>query len=164
MKDILEVITEYGLSVVKEGEILRALCPFHNDAGRPNFTVYKETDSWFCFACNFGGDSIDFVSKFEGISKREAISKLRGNTDEFMEFMEMVDGLDVPNQSIRNTECGFSVSYLVRQTMLQNPKLIPEVFKFLKEFDLRLQEPITFEQEQEILSQIRQKFLNCVII
>jgi hypothetical protein len=164
MKDILEIITEYGLEVVKEGEILRALCPFHNDSGRPNFTVYKDTDSWFCFACNFGGDAIDFVSKFEGISKRQAMSKLRGNVDEFAEFMEMADGLDVPDESVKNNECDFSVSYMVRQAMQQYPNRIPEVFKFLKEFDVRLQEPITLEQEQEILNEVKQKLLNSVII
>lgn len=160
MKDILEVVEEYGLEVVKEGEILRALCPFHNDSGRPNFTVYMETDSWFCFACNDGGDAIDFVSKIEGISKRQAMAKLRGSADEFVEMGEMADGLAVPDApEVRNTECDFLVSYFTRKAMQTNPKQIPAVFEFLKEFDIRLQEPITFEQEQEILQKLNQKFV-----
>lgn len=157
MKDILEVVTEYGLAVVKEGEILRALCPFHNDSGRPNFTVYKETDSWFCFACNFGGDAIDFVSKFEGISKRQAMAKLRGTIDQFMEIGEIADGLLVPDSpELRNNECDFLVSYLARKEMQNNPKSIPKIFTFLKDFDIRLQEPITFDQMQEILKYFKQ--------
>ena len=165
MKDILEIIGEYGIEVVKEGEILRAFCPFHNDSGRPNFTVYKETDSWFCFACNFGGDAIDFVSKFEGISKRAAMAKLRGAIDDFTEMGEMADGIGVPDgPEMRNNECDFAVSYCARLALQQNPKNAQAILQFLKEFDQRSNSPITFEDEQEILKTFKQKFPNCDII
>jgi len=47
-KTILDVLNEYGLDVFKEGTVLRAYCPFHNDTHKPNFTIYPESDSWFC--------------------------------------------------------------------------------------------------------------------
>lgn len=154
MKDILEIVGEYGLSLVKEGEILRALCPFHQDTGRPNFTVYPETDSWFCFACSVGGDPVDFVARFEGITKKQALAKLRGDMDVWQEISEIADGLLVPDEDVRNTDCDFMVRRICREFMQKNPKHIDVAMSFLQHFDQDLKEQIDRNKMQDILNKL----------
>ena len=57
----------------------RLRCPFHDDK-TPSFQVYPETGTWTCFSsnCSAGsGDQIDFIMKYEKISKHEAILKAK---------------------------------------------------------------------------------------
>lgn len=57
----------------------RLRCPFHDDK-TPSFQIYPETGTWTCFSsnCSAGsGDQIDFIMKYEKISKHEAIIKAR---------------------------------------------------------------------------------------
>ncbi|HLI51827.1 MAG TPA: CHC2 zinc finger domain-containing protein, partial [Thermomicrobiaceae bacterium] len=51
-------------------------CPFHRDLGRPNLTIFPESQSWFCFRCGAGGDVINFIQRIEGLSFRRAIARL----------------------------------------------------------------------------------------
>jgi len=50
-------------------------CPFHHDS-RPSLHVYPQSDSWWCYGCNRGGDVFDWVQLREGIGFREALSIL----------------------------------------------------------------------------------------
>jgi len=54
------------------------LCPFHSDSV-PSLSVNNKNGSyvWYCHSCKEGGSIIDFVTKQEGISKGEAIKKLK---------------------------------------------------------------------------------------
>ena len=55
----------------------RLICPWHPDK-KPSLQVYPKTSTWTCFStnCNAGsGDVIDFIMKFESISKYEAIQR-----------------------------------------------------------------------------------------
>lgn len=55
----------------------RLRCPFHDDK-TPSLQVYPETGTWTCFSsnCSAGsGDQIDFIMKYEKITKHEAIIK-----------------------------------------------------------------------------------------
>jgi DNA primase catalytic core len=57
----------------------RLKCPFHDDK-TPSLQVYPETGTWTCFSsnCSAGsGDQIDFIMKYEKISKHEAILKAK---------------------------------------------------------------------------------------
>lgn len=57
----------------------RLKCPFHDDK-TPSFQVYPETGTWTCFSsnCSAGsGDQIDFIMKYEKITKHEAILKAK---------------------------------------------------------------------------------------
>ena len=54
-------------------------CPFHDDKD-PSLQVYPKTNSWTCFSsnCSAGsGDVIDFIMKYENISKARAIVKAK---------------------------------------------------------------------------------------
>ena len=52
----------------------RLRCPFHDDK-TPSMQVYPETGTWTCFSSNCtagSGDQIDFIMKYEKITKHEA--------------------------------------------------------------------------------------------
>jgi DNA primase len=76
---IARIIAGYGIPLRSCGRTLVGRCPFHQDRGRPNLVVYPETQSWFCFRCNVGGDVISFVERLEGLSFRDAVDRLTGS-------------------------------------------------------------------------------------
>ena len=73
---IEDVVRRYGIDLRRQGRAAVARCPFHADHGRPNFYVWGDTQSWFCFRCNVGGDVVSFVERAEGLSFREAVERL----------------------------------------------------------------------------------------
>ena len=58
------------------GRVLNGNCPFHNDQHHPNFCIYPETNTWFCFAGCGGGDSINFYMRLKNISFKQALEEL----------------------------------------------------------------------------------------
>lgn len=73
---IAAVVTRYGIRLHPSGRALVGRCPFHNDRGRPNLHLYPDTDRWWCYRCNIGGDVIDFVACRENLGFREACARL----------------------------------------------------------------------------------------
>lgn len=65
---IKEVLEKLDISVVKER---RALCFMHDDH-RPSLTIYKDTNSWFCYTCNKGGDVIKLVEEYFQCDREQA--------------------------------------------------------------------------------------------
>src|SRR5215212_10030698 len=55
------------------GERWVAKCPLPgHDEKTPSFTVYPETNSWYCFgACRHGGDVVDLAAAAWGYEKHE---------------------------------------------------------------------------------------------
>jgi len=71
---ILDVLGHYHLNPDRNN---RLLCPWHDDK-TPSLQLYPKTNSWTCFSskCDAGsGDVIDFIMKYEKISKHEALVK-----------------------------------------------------------------------------------------
>ena len=71
------VAGHYRLTLSASGARLVALCPFHEET-HPSFTIFPESQRWWCFGCQRGGDVIEFVRLFEGIGFREAVERLGG--------------------------------------------------------------------------------------
>lgn len=69
---IEQLMTKYGLEN-RHGQIH---CPFHGDDRSPSLKLYYNTNTWFCFGCNNGGDVIDFVMKKQGINFISAVKQL----------------------------------------------------------------------------------------
>jgi len=68
----------YDFNVSREtSKMIYAKCPFH-DQRTGSFTIYKDSNSWFCYSCNIGGDSIAFLQKLKGISFVNAVKELGG--------------------------------------------------------------------------------------
>ncbi|MFA6096850.1 MAG: CHC2 zinc finger domain-containing protein [Candidatus Paceibacterota bacterium] len=61
----------------KSGKTLVGLCPLHNEK-HPSFYVYLETNSCWCFGCNHGGNSINFIRLLKGFGFPEAVRYLIG--------------------------------------------------------------------------------------
>jgi|TARA_R100000808_G_scaffold23509_2_gene52253 hypothetical protein len=45
------------------GDKLIGICPFHQDT-HPSFYIYLDTNSFHCFGCKVGGDSIELMELF----------------------------------------------------------------------------------------------------
>lgn len=67
-----KVCDAYGINVDRHGN---AVCPFHADHS-PSMKIYPRSGGYYCFACGAGGDVIDFVRGFFGLSLADACRKL----------------------------------------------------------------------------------------
>lgn len=72
--DIESVIGGF-VELRRRGRTLQGLCPFHSEK-TPSFVVYSETQSYYCFGCNAGGDVITFIQGIENLGYVEAVKVL----------------------------------------------------------------------------------------
>lgn len=72
-----EVVRDYLTLKTAGGGSLKGICPFH-DEKTPSFHVTPSKGLWFCFGCNEGGDTVNFLQKVDHLSFTEAIEKLAG--------------------------------------------------------------------------------------
>lgn len=72
--DIVDVISPY-VDLRVRGSLATGLCPFHNEK-TPSFTVYVNTQSYYCFGCGSGGDAITFIKNIENLDYTEAVTML----------------------------------------------------------------------------------------
>lgn len=72
--DIEQTISSY-VQLKRRGKNLVGLCPFHNEK-TPSFTVYPDSQSFFCFGCGAGGEVISFIRRAENLDFSEAVRLL----------------------------------------------------------------------------------------
>lgn len=72
--DIENLISSYVV-LKRRGKTLVGLCPFHNEK-TPSFTVYPESQSFYCFGCGSGGDAVTFLRKIENLDYIDAVKTL----------------------------------------------------------------------------------------
>lgn len=72
--EIESVVSSY-VHLKKHGRIEKGLCPFHSEKS-PSFTVYPESQSFYCFGCGAGGDVITFIRRIENLEYVEAVKFL----------------------------------------------------------------------------------------
>ncbi|MBQ4117920.1 MAG: DNA primase, partial [Oscillospiraceae bacterium] len=84
--DIESVISSY-VQLRKRGRISTGLCPFHSEK-TGSFTVYPESQSFYCFCCGAGGDVIGFIRRIENLEYVEAIK-----------FLAQRAGMNVPEDA-----------------------------------------------------------------
>ena len=72
---ILDVATRNGLAHRRSGKSYRARCPFHDDHS-PSLHLYPESNSFYCFGCQKGGDVIQFVQDLLHLTFLEAVRYL----------------------------------------------------------------------------------------
>ena len=73
---ITVVLNHYKLSVDRNN---CACCPWHDDE-TPSLQIYPKTNTWTCFSCNCSagsGDVIDFIMKYDKVTKHEALLKAK---------------------------------------------------------------------------------------
>ncbi len=72
--DISDIVSTY-VTLKKRGRTYVGLCPFHNEK-TPSFTVYPETQSFYCFGCGAGGGAIEFIKRIENLDFIDAVKSL----------------------------------------------------------------------------------------
>ena len=73
-----DVVEASGVRLRGRGRVRQGVCPFHDEA-EGSFTVYGDTERFYCFGCGAGGDVLDFVRRVENLSLPEAIARLDGS-------------------------------------------------------------------------------------
>lgn len=73
--DIVEIISE-SVPLRKSGRSYLGFCPFHPNTRTPAFTVYPDTQSFYCFGCHAAGTVFDFVMRKQGLDFRDALQQL----------------------------------------------------------------------------------------
>ena len=71
---IEDVISSY-VTLKKAGNNYKGLCPFHSEK-TPSFTVFPQTQSYYCFGCGAGGDVITFTMKNDNLDYADAVEAL----------------------------------------------------------------------------------------
>ena len=74
---IVQILERYGdlpsLSKSGNGDRLSGACPIHGGTNKTHFRASISKNCWNCFGkCQCGGNIIDFVSKKENVSFRDA--------------------------------------------------------------------------------------------
>jgi len=62
IKDKIDIV-EYINSIVPLNSKNKACCPFHNEK-TPSFTVYPDSNSFYCYGCHASGDIFEFTQKY----------------------------------------------------------------------------------------------------
>ena len=87
--DITSVISSY-VSLKRSSRNMVGLCPFHSEKS-PSFTVFSDTQSYYCFGCGAGGDVITFIKNVENLEYIEAVK-----------FLAQRAGLRMPEDSVND--------------------------------------------------------------
>ena len=69
--DILDVARSY-VDLKRSGSTYSCCCPFHSE-GTPSCHFYPDTNSFFCFGCQAGGDVITFIRLIENLDYIDAV-------------------------------------------------------------------------------------------
>lgn len=88
--EIEDVVSQY-VELKRRGSTLIGLCPFHNEK-TPSFTVYPKTQSFYCFGCGIGGDSVTFIKNIEHLDYLDAVKLLADKA-----------GMEMPESNVDDT-------------------------------------------------------------
>jgi len=119
-----QVLDYYGVNLKKAGRLLKGLCPLHDDKRNPNFFYYPETDSFYCFSCLKGGNSMDFISYMEHIPKQKIHEIWTDNNAKI--------AISLNKKEIQFKEIDYMLLSLLAHTLLK--KNVNNIYK-LKEYD-----------------------------
>ena len=73
-----DTVEASGVRLRGRGRVRQGFCPFHDET-EGSFTVYADSERWYCFGCGLGGDVLDFVRRVDNLSLPEAIARLDGS-------------------------------------------------------------------------------------
>ena len=72
-----DTVEASGVRLRGRGRVRQGVCPFHDEV-EGSFTVYADSERWYCFGCGLGGDVLDFIQRVENLSLPDAIRRLDG--------------------------------------------------------------------------------------
>jgi len=146
---ILELVEKYGLEITKQGNLYVTYCPFHKDEHRPNFTVYEDTDSYYCYTCSKGGDAIDFFARMEKITYSQAKHRLYSDLSSLRNRINKVQAPKCYNDIVN-----LQVSRQFRSVIYKRPDRLAEVMKVMAYVDSMLIRDITQDEAIDLVSEV----------
>lgn len=111
--DIVDLANSFS-NLKRSGRNYTGLCPFHGEK-TPSFFVYPETQSFYCFGCGAGGDSITFAMQAENLDYIEAVRYLASRA-----------GMSVPEDGVDD-----SMSKLRKRLLSLNKEAAKHYFETL---------------------------------
>lgn len=90
MANPIENVMGSYVNLIRKGHNYVCSCPFHSEK-TPSCTVYTDSQNFYCFGCNAGGDVINFIMNIENLDFPEAIKLLAERS-----------GLEMPSDSKNN--------------------------------------------------------------
>ena len=77
-----DAVEAAGVGLRGKGRVRQGVCPFHEEL-EGSFTVYADSEKFYCFGCGAAGDVLDFVGRMEGLTLSEAIRRLDDGAEIF---------------------------------------------------------------------------------
>ena len=91
--DIVDIIGSY-VTLRRAGSNMVGVCPFHSEK-TPSFTVFPNSQNFFCFGCEAGGDVITFIMRSENLDYPDAVEFLAKRVG-----VEIPQNGDMPNKGM----------------------------------------------------------------
>lgn len=134
--NIKEVAKKLGINLHKVGSSYRADSIANNDKGKDAFTIYEQSNTWFDFMLNIGGDITDLVAYVnhngdKGAAVRELMPECDREKSEksFSEIKKFNDDIEYWHKTIFDTSKNYSVNAL---KYLHSRKITDETIQELK--------------------------------
>lgn len=177
---ILDVLDHYGITYTESSmERFKALCPFHNDHD-PSLILYVHQnhidESYYCYACNAGGDIFQFIRDMEGDFNQAChvlllIRKLESDQIPLEKINSLLRSQQAVKEkrSIAAINSQFSIMYRDLYQLAESPeeksKLDSIINKRFYEFDLYLSQNPSYANvhqyfKQELLTLKKIKAIN----
>ncbi len=78
---IVDLLEKYNLKARKENDNRYSMvCPFHSE-DTPSLKIYGDTNSYYCFGCGAGTNSLDFIRRYEKIKFTEILERYSNKVD-----------------------------------------------------------------------------------
>jgi len=73
--NFVTVLASYGIALSRQQGQVTVLCPFHSDH-TPSLSINLDNNMFHCFACQAGGDILDFVARIENVRLVQAAERV----------------------------------------------------------------------------------------
>ena len=74
--NLADVVEAAGVKLNGAPNLRQGACPFHGET-KPSFTVYANTQRFYCFGCHIHGDLYEFVQRMENLDLNETVERLK---------------------------------------------------------------------------------------
>ena len=98
-----DIIDKYGIE--NNGKMFS--CPFHGVDRHPSAKIY--TNSFYCYTCNVGGDTIRFVEKLFNLPFKDAMQKINfdfnmGLSSDYVDYNRLKQLKNIQNEKKKKKE------------------------------------------------------------
>jgi hypothetical protein len=122
-----------------------------------NFTIYPETNSWWCYSCSIGGGPVEFIMRAEGKTKEEATLIVHEDLSFLIKKLE-----EEPPVHPVNDEVNIQMSIQIRDFLKSHPDKVGKVLGVCRRMDEILNKgPITREEATDLTKRVT-KALNSI--